>query len=401
MLPMTRPIEHLLLVTMEDPYDRRSWSGIPFSLRTALERQLPRVTTFRPSRPRRTLYASLRRLFLGRKKFPLWITRPTLRRASRELHAEIRRIQPDAVLSLSSTSVAFLRNPGVPVFLFSDAPYLAFAQAYAPWETSPRELPRFGRDEAASAIRLDGLCFGSQWACDQAERLYALPPEAARRLLHVTPLGANWTPTLTREQILTRAAQRTSDRIHLLFVGRDWERKGGPLAVEVAQALRDRGQTVALHIVGCRPALPPHTTGTDGFVIVHGLLMQTDATQCAKLAELFLSCHFLLVPTLAECFGIVFAESQAFALPPISRAVHALPSIIADGQTGMLFPPQAPASLYAERILACIAHPEAYAAMARQARDRFEQTLNWDATARTILSAIRSTAPQPTPSQSF
>ncbi len=60
---------------------------------------------------------------------------------------------------------------------------------------------------------------------------------------------------------------------------------------------------------------------------------------------------FLIVPTTAECFGIVFAEAQAFGLPPISRAVDALPSVILDGETGLLFEREAPASAYVERIL--------------------------------------------------
>jgi glycosyltransferase involved in cell wall biosynthesis len=106
------------------------------------------------------------------------------------------------------------------------------------------------------------------------------------------------------------------------------------------------------------------------------------------LLGLFEQSHFLIVPTMAECFGVVFAEAQAFALPPISRAVHALPSIIVDDTTGILMDPTAPAGDYVERILALWRNPSAYQKMAFAGRDRFEELLNWDRTAAGIVRHI-------------
>ncbi len=386
---METPLKHLLLVSTEELFNIKAWSGIPYSLRSALERQVDRVTSFQPPRPRRTPLASALRLFFGAGRFPLWISRPTLRANARAVQAEIDRVRPDAVLAISSQCIVELKHPGVPVFLFSDAPYQAFMEAYARWEKAPESLPRFARQEAAAGRRIDGLCFGSAWACDEAARLYGLS-EAGRDKLHVSPLGANWIPTQSRDEIFSRLQARTSApqtmEIEFLFVGRDWERKGGPLAVEVIAGLRQRGVPARLHVVGCRPDLGgnPHAT-------VHGPLYQTDPAESAQLAELFLRSHFLLVPTLAECFGIVFAEAQAFALPPVSRAVHALPSIVEDDVTGLLFPPDAGAGPYIDRLAELLGEPERYRAMATAARLRFEQMLTWDQTARRIASAIGDT----------
>jgi glycosyltransferase involved in cell wall biosynthesis len=389
---MPRPLQHLLLVTTEDPFNLKAWSGIPYSLRQALERQLPQVSVFRPPPPSRAPLDAARRLLFGAHKYPLWITKSTLRQNARAVQAEIDRLHPDAVLSISGQCIAYLQNPGVPTFMFSDAPYLAFCETYAPWETPPLRIATFAAEEAAAARRLDGLCFGSQWACDEARRLYSLPNADP---LHVTPLGANWTPTLTRHQVLDhidlRIARIPTEGIELLYLGKDWERKGGPLAVQVAERIRAAGHQVRLHVVGCRPELGA-AAGPDGFITVHGLLYQSDPEQSARLADLFLRSHFLIVPTLAECFGIVFAEAQAFALPPVSRAVHAVPSIIREGITGLLFPPDAGPEPYAERMLALIAQPDTYRQMAVAARDWYEQTLTWDRTAEAITHVIR-TAP--------
>jgi glycosyltransferase involved in cell wall biosynthesis len=385
---MVKELKHLLLVTTEDPFSVKAWSGIPYSLRTALEGKVERVTVFRPEPPPRVQSGLVKRVLLGAKRYPLWMTEAALKANARAVQGEIARTRPDAVLSISSQCVAYLERPGVPVFMFSDAPYAAFSETYARWERPPLRIGKFAAEEAAAGRRMDGLCFGSAWACGEAKRLYGLTRDAK---LHVTPLGANWVPTEGREEIFARIEERAGrleHEIELLFVGRDWERKGGPLAVEVAARLRAQGRRVRLHLVGCRPELGD-AVGPEGFVTVHGPLYQSDPDQRVQLAELFRRSHFLIVPTLAECFGIVFAEAQAFGLPPVSRAVDAVPSIIRDGDTGMLFGLDAGAEAYAERIGGLVARPEEYRAMARRAREWFEERLTWERTAEGIVAAIR------------
>ncbi len=391
---MSPRLKHLLLATVEDPYDRKSWSGIPFSLRTALERKVEQLSVFTPSRPSRNPLDVARRLWHGGTppKYPLWMTPATLKKNARELAAEIVRTGPDGVLSISSQCVAFLGEVKPPVFLFSDAPWLAWHQAYEGTVSAPVRMNWFAEQEARAARDLDGLCFGSAWAVAEAHRLYASPsatvtgPPLSERF-HVTPLGANWVPGISREQVVVAIDSRPQDRLELLFVGKDWERKGGPLAVAVAAGLRAAGEKAHLHVVGCRPTLP---AGASEFTTVHGPLYQSDAKESAALSELFLRSHFLLVPTLAECFGIVFAEAQAFGLPPVSRAVHALPTVVEDGVTGLLMEVADDADAYVKRILALRANTPRYRQMALSARDRFESTLNWDSTAEKILGHMEA-----------
>jgi glycosyltransferase involved in cell wall biosynthesis len=385
---MERKLRHLLLTTVEEPFDPNSWSGTPFSLRCALEQRVERVTVFKPGPPMRNPVDVVKRVLHGGSppRYPLWMTHAALRKTAREVQAEIVRTQPDAVLSISSQCVAYLAAPGVPSFLFSDAPWLAWQQAYAAWETMPIPGLRYAEDEAQAARRLDGLCFGSAWACTEAFRLYSLED---RHKLHVTPLGANWTPSLPRDALFERVRERSFEgEIELLFVGRDWERKGGPLAVEIAQRMVACGRQATLHIAGCTPELPAAIAGEGGFVRLHGLLRLDVAAERAALTELFLRSHLLLVPTLAECYGVAFAEAQAFALPPVSRAVDALPSVIADGETGLLMAANATAADYTERMLALLNDREAYLRMAFAARARFEALLNWDRTADSIVEVI-------------
>jgi len=385
---MSRPLKHLLLATAEDPFDRKSWSGVPFGLRAGLERKVESLTVFQSSPPSRNLPDVFRRIYYGGAQYPLWVTKATIKNNGRELRAAIAKSNPDAVLSISSMCLAEVGEVSRPLFMFSDAPYIAYHEAYRGTIDRPRRLEWFGNEEAKVARRIDGLCFASSWAVQEALNLYGPVGRDGSSMasrLHVTPLGAGLSPKIGREAIMQYVRQRPSDRIDLLFVGKDWERKGGPMALEVARLLHAAGHVTRLHLVGCRPELPPDSSE---YVVFHGVLRQDQREEAAKLEELFLTSHFLIVPTMAECFGIVFAEAQAFALPPISRAVQALPGVIADGVTGLLLDPDAPAEVYVERILARLASPEAYRAMAVAALDRYEASLSWDATAEKLITVM-------------
>ena len=351
------------------------------------------LSVLTPSRPRRNPPDVIKRILLGREKYPLWITKATLRQTAQEVSREIVRLQPDALLSISSQCVAYLDPLPVPAFLFADAPWMAYHEAYAQWDTMPRRGAAFAQEEARAARRLNGLFFGSEWACTEALRLYATENEPFTGKLHITPLGANSVSAISRDKIMASLEKRAHDCIDLLFVGKDWERKGGPMAVEAARLLHQAGHKVRLHIVGCQPVLPTSFTDSEGFVVPHGFLDRAKEDENAKLSKLFLESHFLIVPTTAECYGIVFAEAQAYALPPIARSVHALPSVILDGVTGILLDKDAPASAYVERILDVMARDGSYKTMAQRAHERFESTLNWDATASEMLRIISAALP--------
>jgi len=442
-------LQHLLLVTLEDPTDPKSWSGIPYSLLTALQNRIPRVTVVAGPqlRPRRTPLTAALRFALGSQRYPLWMTDASLHHYADVVQQAIARHQPDAVLSISSQCLVHLET-ATPLFMFNDAPWPVFKHAYSPWESSPLPTPQFARQECDASQRCQAVFTGSDWAADEARKIYSIAPGR----IHATSLGANWVPAHSTESLLEIAAQRTAvlerahsakaipsadlasapitaaalitrlaapassaraqnlvgpeeamhhpaaaaDSLQLLFLGKDWQRKGGPLAVEVATQLHQRGHSVLLNIVGCTPTIPAESAHV---VALHGVLNLDNPSHRARLENLFLDSHFLLVPTQAECYGIAFVESQAFAVPPISRNIHALPSIVLDGITGLLLPHDAPASAYADRIEAFIVNPSAYLKMATAARARYESNLSWQHTADKIISGIRAMASQPRATQ--
>ncbi len=124
-----------------------------YSLRAALERKVERVSVFKPGPPRRTPIHALRRIWHG-PNYLLQITDPALRQTAREVQAEIERVKPEAVLSISGQCVTYLENPGVPVFMFSDTPWLTWHELYAKWDPLPVNGPEYVEAEARAGRRL-------------------------------------------------------------------------------------------------------------------------------------------------------------------------------------------------------------------------------------------------------
>src|SRR5690606_17622141 len=68
----------------------------------------------------------------------------------------------------------------------------------------------------------------------------------------------------------------------ILFVGLDWERKGGPLLYDAFRLVQKELPHCTLRIVGCRPRLRGRG------VIVEGPLRKDDPVQAERLARCYL-----------------------------------------------------------------------------------------------------------------
>ena len=133
--------------------------------------------------------------------------------------------------------------------------------------------------------------------------------------------------------------------LKILFVGGDYERKGGRVLLEAFRRVRqsvaaglplaEPAQDMELHVV-TRDKVPPEPR-----VVVHTGLGPNDAT----LRQLYHECDVFCLPTLADCLPMVLMEAGAAGLPLIATDLAAIPEIVHDGHTGLLVPPGDPVAL--------------------------------------------------------
>jgi glycosyltransferase involved in cell wall biosynthesis len=163
------------------------------------------------------------------------------------------------------------------------------------------------------------------------------------------PFGANLETLPTGREVNAAIAERPRTRCRLLWMGVDWERKRGDLVVEVAKRIEAQGIPVELTVVGCRP---PGDRELPEWVNVEGFVSKRTAVGTARLTELFARSHFLVMPSLAEAYGLVYCEAAAYGVPAVAAHTGGVPTIVVDDETGVLEDPSAEADAYAGRIIA-------------------------------------------------
>lgn len=378
---------HVLLATVEPAHDPNAWSGTAFNIRVAVEAAFDRVSVLCNPVPRKHWTDAVPRLLLGRERYPMWMTQHALQGYATALREAISQHQPDAVLCISSQHLALLGPVNVPLYMVSDAPWLAYKTAYASFETMPWRSRSFAQLEAEAAHAARRVIYPTPWSCMEAARLFGVSADK----IAMIPLGANRFCRASDAAVDAMISERLKGEIRLLFVGKDWERKGGPQAVAVTRALRARGLLARLQVVGCQPAL---TDSERAFVNVSGFLSADDPVQAARLENAFVSSDLFILPSTAECFGLVLAEAQSYGLPCLALKVHGVPGVVSDGSSGLLFSPGTSAATMAQSIMKLASDRDVYTRMSQQARMRFVDKLNWNAFGQQLRSLMVASHPQ-------
>lgn len=159
----------------------------------------------------------------------------------------------------------------------------------------------------------------------------------------VLEFGAN----IDESDILPIAPYKGGE-LQVLFSGVEWERKGGEIAVQTVQLLRERGYDAFLNIVGIKEL--PDDCQKYSFVKNHGFLNKNDPEAYCRYINLFKNSHIMLLPTQAECAGIVFSEAAGFGIPAYTYATGGTESYVVNGVNGYALSPNSGAESFAERI---------------------------------------------------
>jgi glycosyltransferase involved in cell wall biosynthesis len=366
-----------------DAQDPQVQSGRPLAILDHMEAAHLEVARVFPLKPafsyrglaRKSMYA------LGRQHFRPDREPALLHAFAREIAARTAGKKIDVFFCPGSEAVSYLPAEW-PITFCADATFANMLDYYPDFTGMPARYIEHGHAlERAALSRAKLAVYPSQWAARSAIDYYRADPNKVA----VIPFGANRGAGNTAAEVDSWIDQRPFDEIELLFLGTNWARKGGDLAVEAARLLIASGRRVRLHIVGSKPptkyqALP--------WLVTHGYVSPRLAAGRSQLDHLLARMHFLIMPTRAEASARSLCEAAAFGVPVISTATGGIPCIIREGYNGFTLPLEAGPGDYAALIATHCADPAAYRALARRSFVEFEQRLNWRAFIRDYLSLI-------------
>ncbi|MBN9662342.1 MAG: glycosyltransferase family 4 protein [Acidobacteria bacterium] len=359
-------------LTANDPHDRRSWSGTHYYMARALQQYCGDVVPLGPIAPNgEFLHKAVRkglRLLFGQNY--LYSHTSSFARQQAAIAERRLTLHPCDIIFAPSAAgqLAYLKT-SLPVVYVSDATFNQVLNYYPEFSNVLAVSRRGGEEiERAAISRADLLIYPSSWAAASARNFYG----ANAGKVHVVPFGANVDDLPTIDMLFNRPA---SDVCRLLFVGVDWVKKGGELAYETCRVLNDRGIPASLTIVGCTP---PKTIIHPRVTVVP-FLDKNSPSQRRALSELYVNADFFILPTRAECYGLVYCEANAFGLPAIGTDTGGVSEIVRNGENGYLLPVGAGGGDYAAAIAELYADSERYRMLREQSRAAFDTRLNWRA----------------------
>ncbi len=151
---------------------------------------------------------------------------------------------------------------------------------------------------------------------------------------------------------------------HILFVGLEWVRKGGPLLLEAFKNVSEVLPNASLTIVGCSPRVNVKNVTVIGKVPLESL------------PNYFNSASVFCMPTQLEPFGIVFVESMLYRLPIVSNNIGALPDMIENEYNGFLL--RNNVADYAQVLIRLLNDPELCERLGENGYQRAKDRYTWD-----------------------
>ena len=384
-----RPLKLVVFDLYSNPEDVIVWSGITAAIIQGLRNAGQQVSTAGMVMPhlKRVItsifwhyYRRFRKLHYVADRH-MAITRLFSIIGSRKIQKKLENV--DAIITTSTTAPAFLKT-NKQIFLIHDATWAQMLELYPYFHTSS-QVPHvvrggFEMERRTFARPNVTLILTSDWAADRAITDHALD----RNRVFVLPFGANFAQDPPREQVQNAIAARKGEKCNLLFVGKEFDRKGGTIAVQIAAAVRSLGIPTILHVVGCSPE------GLPSWVKIHGFLRKDRKDELSRLHALYTECDFFVMPTQAEAQGIVFTEAAAYGLPVVATEVGGVSAVVKNGDWGLLLPPNASGEQYAPWIARLFRDRDLYAATAHRARDDYEARLSRSVYTRRLIQIIRT-----------
>lgn len=283
----------------------------------------------------------------------------------------------DFVLQIGSKHGVCKKEPVVPYVIYTDGTRAITERGYPICRLWPSEVEKTARTKLETELYQNAsliLTF-SEYARMSVINDYGIDEKKVATVF----AGANL------EEIPSTLKKNYSNKM-ILFVGKDFYRKGGPTLIKVFNEVKKEVKDAEMIIVSESNLNFPSRLHTIfdffGIRVSKPKINLPDTLIKAHvpyewLIQLYKDASIFAMPSIQENFGHVFLEAMAYKMPCIGTTVDAMPEIIEDGRTGFLAPPNDYKQL-ADKLVLLLEDENLMKRMGEEGRKRVEKYFTWD-----------------------
>lgn len=364
-----------------DPWSPQNWSGSGYFLFQTLKRHGVLERAFGAEIPRLERWRLMARNFapqrnLWRKQFYLDRGyRDALTRAFGE-HLRETDYAHNLLQVGAQFSIPALANGRARCFSYHDSNIAEYMQSrFAAKNISKQRVEQAFAYERELYHSVDKVLAMSEYHRQSFIRNFDVPPDRA--------VNVGCAPNL--EKFPDFIEGKPYDSRELLFIGIEFDRKGGTLLLNAFKAVHQQYPDAKLHIVGPRELSIP--SELSGGVVYHGYLSKRVPEQKAQIDELFRRCCAFVLPSFYEGVGISSLEAMLHQMPCVVTNAWGFRDAVRPGDTGYLVECGSVDDLVS-RLSQCLSNPADLKRMGENGRRMVLEHFTWDRVAERIEQAV-------------
>lgn len=362
---------NIIFLTTLNPYDINNWSGTTYYVYNTLKKNHNVKVIGNNILPQIVCYCQ--RNFATRDS--LYKYSPLIGTICKE---QINHFPNCDLIFFGDLYLGRFLEVNIPIVHFSDVTYHSFKDYSGRKEDEETIRDTEMVEKNLLLNKYSTIIYSSEWAKQNTIDYYNVDPGK----IHVVEFGANIpTPDNWQKNIQT-------DICNLVFIGRNWQKKGGEKILAAYRKLKSEEFPCTLTIIGSTPQVP---YDEDDNLVVIPYLDKSQPGHLEKLTNIMKESHFLVLPTEFDAYGIVFCEASAYGVPSIAADVGGVSQPIRQGLNGYLLPPDATAEDYAKKIRTIFSDKESYLKLRASSRNEFETRLNWDVWSKKVNNILEKT----------
>jgi len=270
-------------------------------------------------------------------------------------------VASETAFTFQTQSLFDASAPGIPHFLYTDHTYLANRRY--PMPKPSMAVPQAWRDMELRLYQNASTTFvSSGFARTSVIEDYGIAPD---RVVTVHS-GCN----IELPDVVDFSSRKGNV---ILFVGVDWERKGGPELMHAFAKVRAAHPTAELWICGCDPG-----------VVAEGVRVFGRVSREA-MSGYFSQADVFCLPSRMDPSASVLAEAAGNGLPVVATPVGGNLERVVDGETGYLCDP----NMLHERLISLLSDPVLRERMGSAGRRLVLEQFTWPQVAARITENIR------------